>query len=115
MTTRLQDAQRLLTEERKELEERLAHINAALESLSGTESTDGASVTPAPKVERPKSTPRARTRRTRKWSKAELTCPECKFVATAPQGLAAHIRNKHPESQAQQSEQAEETAEAAAS
>lgn len=40
--------------------------------------------------------PRRRQARRPKYSKEQLTCDRCGFVAKAPQGLAAHKRRAHP-------------------
>lgn len=99
MATRLDDVRSLLEEERDELTARLEIVNAALASLGN----GSPAATPAPKrtESKPKSRRRASSRKS-KWTKAELTCPDpdCDFVATAPQGLAGHVRTKHPDLQA---------------
>jgi hypothetical protein len=41
-------------------------------------------------------TPRPRRARRPKYSKEQLTCVVCGFVAKAPQGLGAHKRRAHP-------------------
>jgi len=109
---RLDDVRSLLEDEKADLEQRLAKINAALETLNGD--TGAPDATTRPRSSRPaqrrsggkRQTP---SRRQPKWSKEELTCPECGFVAKAPQGLAGHIRNKHSEAAAAAEAAAAET------
>lgn len=108
---RLDDVRDLLEDEKADLEKRLEQVNAALQTLNGGGG--------APAATRSRSTTARRPARGRKTSsskraastktKAELTCPECGFVAKAPQGLAGHMRNKHPEAAAAAA-QTEETA-----
>lgn len=96
MATRLEDARTLLEAEREALLSQLATVEAALATLSNDQSASASR--PRSRTEKPASSRPKRSRRQQtKWSKEELTCPACGFVAKAPQGLAGHIRNKHPE------------------
>lgn len=99
MVTRVDDARSLLEAERDELQSRLEQVNAALAALSNGGGAPAAAQ--APKAEsasktRSSSKPKAqRPRGKSKWTKEQLTCPHCGFKASAPQGLAGHIRVRH--------------------
>lgn len=109
---RLDDVRSLLEDEKADLEQRLAKINAALETLNGDTGAPDATTRPRssrPAQRRSGGKRQTSSRRQPKWSKEELTCPECGFVAKAPQGLAGHIRNKHSEAAAAAETAAAET------
>jgi len=74
-----------LVQERDELR---AMINSAQQDLKRIERALAAL--------KDEGSPRQRQARRPKYSKEQLTCDVCGFVAKAPQGLAAHKRRAHP-------------------